>query len=104
MIGGGSTAVEEPASLPKQYVLNQNYPNPFNPSTTISYGLPRGGYVKIAIFNLLGQEVGRLLAGQQDAGRHVARWDAGSLGTGVYFYQLSVDDRPIATKKMRLLK
>jgi hypothetical protein len=104
MIGGGPTGVEEGGTLPAQFVLDQNYPNPFNPSTTFSYAMPRSGNVTIGVFNVLGQEVGRLLVGQQSAGAHVARWDASGLGSGMYFYQLSVDGRMIATKKMMLLK
>ncbi len=97
---------EEPVSkeLPKQITLNQNYPNPFNPATMISYTLPHAGKVAISVYNLLGQEVARLVQEQQAPGEHSVRWNAGTLGSGVYFYQLRVDDRSIATKKMLLVK
>ncbi len=39
------------------FYVNQNYPNPFNPSTTISYGVPSSGHIRIQMFNELGELV-----------------------------------------------
>ena len=45
---------------PSAASLSQNHPNPFNPATTIRYSLGEAVNVKLAIYNILGQEV-RLL-------------------------------------------
>jgi hypothetical protein len=93
-----------PLTLPARFALEQNYPNPFNPSTQIAYALPQSAKVSLRVYNLLGQEVARLVDGVQPAGQHVAPWNAGNLGSGMYFYRLTVDDHPVATRKMVLVK
>ena len=54
--------------MPEVYVLEQNYPDPFNPVTTIPYVLPEAGYVRLTLFNLLGQEVRVLVSEVQEPG------------------------------------
>jgi hypothetical protein len=89
--------------IPKNYELSQNYPNPFNPTTTIRYSLPSSSVVTLKIFNILGQEVMKLVDGQQKAGSYVVVFDASRLSSGVYFYQLQTDAFS-NVKKMVLLK
>ena len=84
------------SALSHSFVLGPNYPNPFNPSTLIPYELASSGYVRLAVFNLLGQRVATLVDGVQPAGAHRARWDgtdaAGqAAAAGVYVYRLLVD-------------
>lgn len=75
-------------AAPESFELFQNYPNPFNPSTIINYQLSIDSYVKLKVYNLLGQEVATLVDGEQLAGYHEAVWDASSVPSGVYYYQL----------------
>ena len=89
--------------LPASYALLQNYPNPFNPETTIEYALPAAGEVLIAIYNLRGQEVARLVKENQQAGFHKVLWDASDASSGIYFYRLQAGDF-VRTRKMLLLK
>jgi hypothetical protein len=90
--------------IPTEFVLIQNYPNPFNPSTTIKYGLPKDGRVRLDIYNLIGQRVGTLIDGvEQEAGYHEIAFRNESLGSGVYFYRLEAGDFA-AVKKMILMK
>lgn len=92
------------------FTLLQNYPNPFNPTTTIEYTLPMSGDVSLVVYNLIGQEVARLVNGVQKAGYHKIRWDASNMASGVYLYKLEVLGRRSAsptfveTRKMLLLK
>ena len=98
-----------PDAIPAEFSLRQNFPNPFNPTTTISFGLPDAGVVKLAVYNLLGQEVRTLTAGTMEPGAYKVVWNSldntgRKVSTGLYFYRLVVDNKVIATKKMLLLK
>ncbi|MFZ1081395.1 MAG: T9SS type A sorting domain-containing protein, partial [Candidatus Kryptoniota bacterium] len=81
----------------------QNYPNPFNPLTTINYQLQVGGFVTLKVYDVLGREVETLVSGPQAAGFHTAPFNGTKLASGVYFYQMRIDNY-ISTKKMLLLK
>ncbi|MDP3148080.1 MAG: T9SS type A sorting domain-containing protein [Ignavibacteria bacterium] len=87
----------------KDYALAQNYPNPFNPVTTITYQLPKSGSVTLKIFDILGNEVKTLVNEQKEMGRYTVQFDASSLASGMYVYQLRANDYT-STKKMLLLK
>ena len=87
----------------KDYDLFQNYPNPFNPATTITYQLPKSGSVTLKIYDMLGKEVMTLVNEQKEMGRYTVQFDASSLASGMYVYQLRANDF-VSTKKMLLLK
>jgi len=91
------------AQVIKDYALAQNYPNPFNPVTTITYQLPKSGSVTLKIYDMLGKEVKTLVNEQKEMGRYTVQFDASSLASGMYVYQLRANDYT-STKKMMLLK
>jgi len=91
------------AITPKEYLLEQNYPNPFNPATTITYQLPKDGLATLKIFDILGNEIRTLVNEQKETGKYTVHFDASSLASGMYVYQLRVNDY-IAVKKMMLVK
>ena len=95
-------------ALPTEFALAQNYPNPFNPTTEINFDLPKDAFVRLSVFNILGQEVTSLVAGELPAGNHQVMWDGtdsdgGSVASGIYFYRISAENFS-ASKKMLLLK
>lgn len=98
-----SDEVEVTVTSPATFALGQNYPNPFNPSTTISYSIPQAGFVKLAIYNILGQEVAMLVNGAMETGNYKIAFDASSLSTGTYFYKLENGQQTLV-KKMLLIK
>lgn len=102
-VGYVSDVENENSFTVNEYNLEQNYPNPFNPVTTIQYNIPKEGFVQIKIFNILGQEVKTLVNMNQTAGNYKVIFDASSLSSGVYLYQINVNDYQM-TKKMILMK
>ena len=89
-------ASEPVDELPAAIELSQNYPNPFNPSTNIAVNLPSARRVSLRVYDMLGREVATLVDGTMPGGRHVVRFDAGGLATGIYVYRLDTGDRTLS--------
>jgi hypothetical protein len=109
--------VEEPVSvaesnsiIPKVFSLEQNYPNPFNPATTIEFALPNNSNVKIAVYDVLGRLVTRLVEGNFEAGYHKVQFNASTLASGIYFYRIEATSNGgqagtfVNAKKLMLIK
>ncbi|MEE9430756.1 MAG: DUF4038 domain-containing protein [Melioribacteraceae bacterium] len=94
---------EENNTLPEQYSLLQNYPNPFNPSTKIRFGLPNESKVSLVVYNVLGEQIIRLVDKQLKAGFHEVEFNNQMQSSGIYFYRLQAG-KYVETKKMILLK
>jgi hypothetical protein len=102
---------EDEEGVPVAAKLYQNYPNPFNPTTSISFRLREYSAVTLKIYNILGQHIATLLNGEElEDGYHVVEFAPDRLASGVYFYQINVQDseneygRILETKKMLLIK
>jgi hypothetical protein len=104
----GQANAQDAALIPTEYSLSQNYPNPYNPTTQIQYALPVRSNVLIAIYDVTGKEVARVVQGMRDAGTHEERFSGSALPSGVYVYRLMATSenggRFTAVKKMVLLK
>lgn len=90
-------------SLPGTFFLSQNYPNPFNPQTTIEYSLPEQAWVRLEIYNSLGQRVTVLVDRIQQPGNYTIEWRGDNRASGVYFYRITAGEYR-KTRKMVLLK
>lgn len=91
-------------SLPEEFTMYQNFPNPFNPATNIVYDLTEAGFVKLNVYNILGQRVRTLVNSFQEANRHQINWDGlddsgNVLPSGVYVYKVEAGDN-VQIKKM----
>ena len=89
--------------MPDQYLLHQNYPNPFNPVTSITYELPLKSHVQLAIYDLTGKEVMKLVNEYKDSGRHEVKWNGSRISSGIYFYVLDTPSNKLV-KKLVLIK
>ncbi|MDI6738879.1 MAG: FlgD immunoglobulin-like domain containing protein, partial [Candidatus Edwardsbacteria bacterium] len=107
----GWTGVSSGSITPKRdaaLFLNQNYPNPTVSFTTIEYSIPNNGFVKLNIYNTLGQLVKTAVNEQKKAGTYKFTWngvnnDGQRVASGTYLYALEVDGKA-TTKKMVVLK
>ena len=80
------------SSMPLAFRVRECYPNPFNPTTTINFELPIDANVSMAVYDLLGKQVGLLVSGIQGAGYHSVVWDASSVSSGVYYLRMVATD------------
>jgi hypothetical protein len=91
------------------FTLAAARPNPFRGSTAISFALPQESRVRLAIYDVSGRLVRRLVDGSTlAAGAHERRWngldDAGRVAApGVYYYRLESGEDS-ASRRMLLLR
>jgi hypothetical protein len=86
-ISGIGIMPDSQAVGPGEFALFQNYPNPFKGTTTFRYALPERCYVRLAVFNSLGQELAVVEDGEADAGYRNVKWIS-EVASGVYFFKL----------------
>jgi glucose/arabinose dehydrogenase len=95
-------------SIPESFRLDQNYPNPFNPMTTIRFEVPKTSSVKILVFDILGNEVRKLVESKLAAGTHSETWNGRDknnqpVASGIYLVRMQAGDFA-ATRKILLIK
>lgn len=88
---------------PAKFDLKQNYPNPFNPSTKISYQLQQSGFVTLAVYDVLGNQIETLVNQLQQPGEYSILFEAAKYPSGIYMYSLRSGNMA-QTKKMILIK
>lgn len=93
---------------PSRFALFQNQPNPFNLRTRIRFDLGVSGFVELSIRDVLGRKVRTIVSEYLSIGPKFFFWDGkndsgNEVASGIYFYQLRVDDFT-ETKKSVLLK
>jgi len=76
-----------------------NYPNPFSDVTTIEYTLPEDATVSLSVYNVMGQEIVKLIESEEaTAGVHTKSFDASQLTDGIYYCILHIGDKKITQK------
>lgn len=101
-------SVDPEVSTPREWSLSPAYPNPFNPSTTIRYNVAQTSNVKLAVYDVLGREVARLVDGAVTAGQHTVQWNGMSssyspVASGTYFIRLESEGLAL-TRRVVLMK
>ncbi|MBN2202478.1 T9SS type A sorting domain-containing protein, partial [bacterium] len=89
--------------VPGGFSLSQNFPNPFNPGTLIRFTLPKAGFVRMRVTDVLGRHAAVLAAGHYAAGPHSVRWEASGWPAGVYLCVLEFGDE-VRARRMLLVK
>ena len=90
-------------AFPTEYRLGQGYPNPFNPRAELRFAVPTRGPVRIALYNVAGQEVRVLVDDEMEPGFHTVAVDGDGLASGVYFCRMA-SGAFVETRKLVLLK
>ena len=102
-----------PPPKPLGFDLTQNRPNPYvtyhDPETVIRYQLEEPDFVRIRIYNGIGQRV-RTLVSESNVlpNDYIVRWDGrddngARVASGHYFYRMTTS-RGTITKRMILIK
>ena len=79
--------------------LGQNYPNPFSSETIISFTIAKPADVNLSLFDINGRLLKVLVNGRREAGSYTISFKPGSIGKGLYFYNLRAGNYS-ATKRM----
>ncbi len=103
-----STGIEKTRPIAFGFNVYQNYPNPFNPATVISFRLGSKADVSVAVYNVLGQQVSKLVDDKTySAGTWDVRFNGSSLPSGLYFGVVTIKEESFESRKiikMLLLK
>ncbi len=86
-----SNVIEVSSVIPAEFALFQNFPNPFNPTTNIKFQIPSKQHVTVKIFDVLGNEVIKLVDNDLDAGIYNKIFDASQYTSGIYFCNIKTD-------------
>lgn len=94
--------------LQKTGQMIENYPNPFNPVTSISFILEQSGYIKLEIYDMLGQKIKTLESGFHSAGQYTILWNGDNdrglkVSSGIYMCHLFSENQ-IEICKMMLVR
>ena len=94
--------------LPNDFIIQKPFPNPFNPVTTFRFELPQTGFVRLAIYDLMGNRVRVLINETMHQGLHSIIWDGTTTrgdiqSAGVYLYRLMYGGKS-ESGKLLLLK
>jgi hypothetical protein len=89
--------------LTKQSFLYQNYPNPFNSTTTIKYLVHKYEWIRIVLYNILGEELKIISDGHKSIGSYTLTFNSNELPSGVYLYTLETASE-VMVKKLTIIK
>lgn len=89
-------------SVEKELFISQNSPNPFSGQTVFEFAVAKPGFVKLCIYNELGELINTVLNEQKSAGNYQVIFDAEKLTSGVYYYTFYCNEKSITKKMLRL--
>lgn len=89
--------------LLKGFKLYQNYPNPFNAQTQIGFSMSNTSFVRLQIFNYLGEVVTTLVSKELSPGDYQFQWNALGFASGIYVYRFEAGG-VVQSKKLILLR
>jgi hypothetical protein len=78
------------APSPEKFRLGKASPNPLRGRAELEYTLPETSEVSIAVYDMLGRRVARLVDAKRRTGVHQTQVDAGALPSGKYFVRMQV--------------
>lgn len=81
--------------------LGNPSPNPVTAATSLAFGVPAGGSVRISVYDVAGRMVETVFDEQVEGGTHSVEWNPGrSVSNGVYFVKLDTEDGSVSRQVM----
>jgi hypothetical protein len=79
------------------------YPNPFHSETNLTIYVSEAGFATVEIFNIQGQLVRNLYAGQMETGEHQLQWngatrDGQAASVGLYLVRMKIGEEVLVKK------
>jgi len=81
-------------------IYSNHYPNPFIDYINIEYDLVKTSDVELVIYNVYGTVKLERLCNNQTAGKKVLSFPTNHFISGIYFYQLIIDGKPMKSEKI----
>lgn len=87
-----TVVAREESQAPSAFMLAQNFPNPVlsNHGAVIEYRVPRAQVVRLALYDVLGNELRVMVHETKAPGDYRVRFDTAGLPAGVYFYKMEM--------------
>jgi hypothetical protein len=97
-----TATTEEEGAVPEAVAMGSTYPNPFNSSVHIPYTIATHGDVELIVFDMIGQQVRRLVGSRHAPGQFEAVWDGldgegRATASGTYLARLQIDGNAYVT-------
>lgn len=103
LMDGETQSVDISGDDKSKAVLGDNFPNPFESNTKINYFVPADAIsAKINLFDMSGKLIKTVDI--NNTGNGVLDVNISEMPTGIYNYQMIVNDRIVDTKKMTIIK
>ncbi len=107
-VGSPQGVLADNSTIPDKVRLLGNLPNPFNPETQIRFEVVKETPVLLEVYGITGQKITTLANGTMKPGMYSIGWrgknyENKEVGSGVYFYKMTLDDK-ILNGKMTKLK
>jgi hypothetical protein len=91
-------------AVPSHLVITGTSPNPLNRHAVIGFGLPRGGLVNLGLYDVSGRLIMNIMTTEYPEGYQNIDWyNAGTVGSGIYFLKLSLGS-DVTTQKVVILR
>ncbi len=96
-------SVKENVLITSKITFDEIYPNPTSGNSTIAFTIAEPIHLRIAIRDLLGNEIDVLASENFESGKHSITMNSALLRSGTYFYQFTLDQgtflKPFVVRK-----
>lgn len=76
------------------------FPNPTSAQSFVDLNIVESSKVDLRVFNVLGEQISVIASEQLAAGKHRFVYETSNLSTGMYYYQLTIDNKKFVQKLM----